>query len=85
MYLGVPIVAQWLTNPTSLHEVVGLIPGLTQWVRIWRCHELRCRLQTRLRSRVVMAVAQASIDSSDLTPSLGTSICCVCSPKKQKN
>ena len=26
--IGVPIVAQWLTNPTRNHEVVGLIPGL---------------------------------------------------------
>ena len=31
--LGVPIVAQWLTNPTRNHEVVGLIPGLAQWVK----------------------------------------------------
>jgi len=23
--------AQWLTNPTRNHEVVGLIPGLAQW------------------------------------------------------
>ena len=30
---GVPIVAQWLTNPTRNHEVVGSIPGLTQWVK----------------------------------------------------
>ena len=29
---GVPIVAQWLTNPTRNHKVVGLIPGLAQWV-----------------------------------------------------
>ena len=31
--LGVPIVAQWLTNPTRKHEVAGLVPGLAQWVK----------------------------------------------------
>ena len=31
--LGVPIVTQWLTNPTRNHEVVGSIPGLAQWVK----------------------------------------------------
>ena len=30
---GVPIVAQWLTNPTRNHEVAGSIPGLTQRVK----------------------------------------------------
>ena len=25
---GVPIVAQWLTNPTRNHEVAGSIPGV---------------------------------------------------------
>ena len=32
--------AQWLTNPTSNHEVAGSIPGLTEWVKYPRCHEL---------------------------------------------
>ena len=29
---GVPVVAQWLTNPTRNHEVSGSSPGLAQWV-----------------------------------------------------
>ena len=31
--IGVPILAQWLTNPTRNHGVAGLIPGLAQWVK----------------------------------------------------
>ena len=30
---GVPIMAQWLTNPTRNHEVSGSIPGLAQRVK----------------------------------------------------
>ena len=30
---GVPVVAQWLMNPTRNLEVAGLIPGLPQWVK----------------------------------------------------
>ena len=26
------MVAQWKRNPASIHEDVGSIPGLTQWV-----------------------------------------------------
>ena len=29
---GVPVVAQWLVNPTRNNEVVDSIPGLAQWV-----------------------------------------------------
>ena len=31
--MGVPIVAQWLMNPTRNHGVSRLIPGLAQWVK----------------------------------------------------
>ena len=46
--IGVPVVAQWLTNPTRSHEVVSSIPGLAQLVRIWCCHELWSRSQVWL-------------------------------------
>ena len=37
VHLGVSIVAQWFTNPTSIHEDAGLIPGLVQCVKdpVW--------------------------------------------------
>ena len=48
------------TNPTRNHEVAGLIPGLNlaslSGLRIRRCPELWCRLQTRLGSRVAVAL-----------------------------
>ena len=57
---------------------LALLSGL----RIWHCVELRCRLQTQFGSCVVVAVAGSC--SSNWIPSLGTSICLRCSPKKQQ-
>ena len=72
------------TNPTRNHEVVGSIPGLLSGLRIWYCHELCCRSQTRLGSHVAVTMVLAGGYSSDSTLSLGTSVCHKCSPKKKK-
>ena len=41
---GVPTVAQWVKNPTSVHDDAGLKPGLIQWIKgsSGHCHELWC-------------------------------------------
>ena len=33
MYLGIPIVAQGVKNPTGIYEDSGLITGPAQWVK----------------------------------------------------
>ena len=58
-------------------QSLALFSGL----RIQHCFELWCRLQTRLRSCMAVTVSLASSCSSDLTPSMGTSICCMCGHK----
>ena len=72
---GVPVVSQQVKNSTSIHENLGLLRGL----RIWHCLKLR-RSQMWLRSRVAVAVVQASSCSSSPGPYIGR----VCSPKKTK-
>ena len=72
------------TYLTSIHEDVGLIPGLLSGSGNQRCCEPWCRLWTRLRSHIAEAVVQASSCSSNSIPSLATSICYGCSRKKKK-
>ena len=78
-FYGVPIMAQQLTNLTSMRTQVQSL-ALFSELRIWCCCELWCRSPKQLRSGI--SEAQAGSYSSDLTPSLETSICCGCSPKK---
>ena len=53
-------------------------------LRIQGCHVLWSKLQTLLRSDIVVAVVQAGNYSSNSTPSLGTSTCHGYSPKKKQ-
>ena len=83
LFRWVPVVTQqkqtWVVSMRMQVWSLALFSGSG----IWRCHELCCRSQMWLRSPVAVAVAQAINCSSDSTPSLGTSICCRCSPPKK--
>ena len=78
----------WLSRiRTWLESMRMQVPSLASisGLRIQHCRKLWCRSKMQLSSGIAVAVGQASSYSSDLTPSLGTSIlCCRYSPKKKK-
>ena len=53
-------------------------------LRSQHCSELWCRSQMQLGSGIAVAVVLTGSYSSDWTPSLGTSLCHGCGPKKTK-
>ena len=71
-------------NPTRNHDVAGSIPDLAQWVKHLALPRAVVQVEDTARIWHSVAVAQAGGNSSDQTPSLGTSICHDCSPKKIK-
>ena len=48
LYSGVPFMANWLINPTRVHDDAGSIRGLAWWVRDPLLPWLRCGSQTWL-------------------------------------
>ena len=72
--MGGPVIAQWKRIRVGTMRLRVRSPASLSGLRIWSCHELWCRSQTQLRSGVAVALVQASICSSDWTPSLGTSM-----------
>ena len=81
---GAPVVAQqkriWLA---SMRMRAGSLASLSE-LRIRHCCELWCRSQMWPGSYMAVAVAVAGGYSSDLNPSLETSICHGYGPKKTK-
>ena len=70
--LGVPTIAHWVKKP-NIHEDVGSIPGLTQWVKDLAFLQVTAKLQMWLRSGFCCGCGTGWSSSSSLTPILRTS------------
>ena len=56
MYFGIPTVAQWVKNPTNIHEDAGLITSLAQWVKDPALPKFQHRSKMQHRSNIAVAV-----------------------------
>ena len=63
--VGIPVVSEWVKNPTNFCQDVGSIPGFTQWARNPALPQAAA--QMRLGSGVAAAVVQTCSSSSNVT------------------
>ena len=74
--------AQQVKNPTSIYEDVGSIPVLVQWVK--DLASLKTGAWVADAAQIQCCCGFSIGLNCHWTPSLGTSICRRCGPKKKK-
>ena len=82
--MEVPIVVQWVKNPTSIHEDAGSIPGPIQWIKDPALLQAAAWVADAARILSCYGCSTSRSCTFDSTPSLGTSICPRCDPKQKK-
>ena len=76
--------AQRVKNPTSIPEDIGLILFLSQWVKDPALLYATAQVMDLAWIWCGYGCVEAGSCSPDSTPSLGTSTCLRCGPKKEK-
>ena len=66
--MGVPVVTQWVKNPTNLHEDADSIPGLAQWIKDLAVPQATAYVADVARIQCYCGCGVGLSCSSDLTP-----------------